>query len=164
MGQFQKQVENKNKLDFFFPFHHNLFNYLLPNNILAFLHIQLFINHVLNSFLKIEIPHYYTHKCNYGLPSTNMFPKIFQLEDHKLLLSFHDIANFAFYMHYLSINTHNNFCPRTLCRPSILESSIQFIDFFPFLALVKFSFAWVISIITSSLVLVLATLDGSIRT
>jgi hypothetical protein len=93
-----------------------------------------------------------------------MFPKIFQLEDHKLILPFHDIVNFAFYMHYLSINTQSNFCPRTLCSPSILESSIQFIDFFSFLALVRFSFAWVIPIITSSLVLVLATLDGSIRT
>jgi len=40
----------------FSPFHQNPFNNLLPNKILPFFHIQLFINHMLIHFLKNKFP------------------------------------------------------------------------------------------------------------
>ncbi len=39
-----------------FSFHQNPFNNLLPNKTLAFLHIQLFIKHMLICFQKLKIP------------------------------------------------------------------------------------------------------------
>jgi hypothetical protein len=72
----RKQMENECKLNqFVFPFHHNPFNNLLRNKIPTYLHIKLFIQHMLIWFQRVGIPSYQTHKCNWGLPLANIFPQ-----------------------------------------------------------------------------------------
>jgi hypothetical protein len=47
-GYFEKEIKDEHILNkFFFPFHHNTFNYLLPNKIISPLHMQAFIEYKL---------------------------------------------------------------------------------------------------------------------
>ncbi len=132
----------------FFPFHHNLFAYLLPNSILAPLYIQ--FNHMLISFQKVKLLHYHTHKSNWRLLLNNMFPQKIQLGHQKFILPFHDIANFPFYM-----------CVVFPSTPTIDSAQGSFVAheywkwrfnsyiFSIILLLIKFTFAWVRPITTT---------------